>query len=216
VGHAGAAEQAVELLHAAEVAIVARAAVALRHLPVVVQHPLRHDQLVVHADEGEQLAAAGAEGVQVAEGVGHVGDVARTLLRYVGVGVRRHRGPVERRVVRVPVQLRHAEEERCRAVQSRQVGAAIESEPDALALGIARAVPDAVDGLGLCAGEAVGRGRCRAPQTLAWALKVQARGSSITPSVTPSAASHAATADAVACASLVAAIGPPTRSFIAI
>ena len=55
-----------------------------------------------------------------------------------------------------------------------------------------------VDRVGLGRVEAVGSRRRGAPQMLALALKVQVRGSSITPSMTPSSASHAATADAVA------------------
>ena len=55
-----------------------------------------------------------------------------------------------------------------------------------------------------------------APQMFALALNEQVRGSSSTPSTTPSFASHAATAEAVACDSLAAGIGPPTRSFITI
>src|SRR5882672_466398 len=60
------AEQAVEILQPLEVRLV-MAPVARGHLAVIVDHALRHDELVVGAYERQQLAAAALERVEIAE-----------------------------------------------------------------------------------------------------------------------------------------------------
>jgi len=99
----GRAEQAIEPLHVVEVA--RPAAVALGHRAVVVEHAARIDQLIVAADEREQLAPRAAERVEVAERVGRVGDVARSVLRDLRVALDTDGVPVEAEVVLVPVEL---------------------------------------------------------------------------------------------------------------
>src|SRR5439155_13533466 len=108
---------------------------------VVVDHAARHDELVVAADEREQLAAVAPEHIEVAEGISHVSNVARAVLRHLRILVDADGAPVEVQVMLVPVELRDPEEERSRPVQRRQVRAAIEPEPDALAILVAWAVP---------------------------------------------------------------------------
>src|SRR2546426_2781566 len=110
-------------------------------LPILVDHAARHDELVVAADEREQLAAVAPEHIEVAEGISHVSNVARAVLRHRRILVDADGAPVEVQVMLVPVELRDPEEERSRPVQRRQVRVAIEPEPDALAILVAWAVP---------------------------------------------------------------------------
>src|SRR5207245_4609831 len=119
------------------------------------------DELVVAADEREQLAAVAPEHIEVAEGISHVSNVARAVLRHLRILVDADGAPVEVQVMLVPVELRDPEEERSRPVQRRQVRAALEPEPDALAILVAWAVPDHVDRPRLQRGEAIGGGRGR-------------------------------------------------------
>ena len=79
---AGRAEQAIELLHVLEVRL--RCPAIVRPLPVVVDHASRHDELVVAANQRQQLAAALLELLEIAEGIGDVRDVARAVLRDFG------------------------------------------------------------------------------------------------------------------------------------
>src|SRR5436190_24063462 len=140
------AGQSIELLQAFEVGPFPRSLAEARgHLSVVVDHATRHDELVVAADEREQLAAVAPEHIEVAEGISHVSNVARAVLRHLRILVDADGAPVEVQVMLVPVELRDPEEERSRPVQRRQVRAAIELEPDALAILVAWAVPDHVD-----------------------------------------------------------------------
>ena len=101
------------------------------------------------------------EHIEVAEGISHVSNVARAVLRHRRILVDADGAPVEVQVMLVPVELRDPEEERSRPVQRRQVRAAIEPEPDALAILVAWAVPDHVDRPRLQRGEAIGGGRGR-------------------------------------------------------
>ena len=155
-----------------------------------------------------------AEAVEIAEGVGDVGDVARARLRDRRVAVDGHGVPVEGPVMRVPVELGDAERERI--VPLRLVSAVPRSRPYQTRLPSALCGPSQIMSIAIAslAFRQLAAGAVDAPQTLAVALNLHWRGSSRTPSVTPAIASHAATADAVAWFSLAAAIGPPVRSFM--
>src|ERR1700726_3549734 len=107
---AGRAEQAIEALQLLEVRLVA-VAVARRHLAIIVDDAARIDQLIVAADESEQLAAMLLELVERSEGIGDVGDVARAVLRHLRVARFGDAVPIERGVVLVPMELRAAERE---------------------------------------------------------------------------------------------------------
>src|SRR6185312_6430341 len=81
MAHAGRMEQAVEVLHALEAGLVVTRLVAPGHLAIVVEDAARIDELIVAADEGEELSAMRFEGVERGEGIGNVGDIARAVLR---------------------------------------------------------------------------------------------------------------------------------------
>src|ERR1051326_5153592 len=136
-------------------------AVANRHGAVIVDHPAWEDQLIVSADEGEQLAAVRLELVNGRERISHVCDVSRTRFGDIRIFLHRDRLPIEGPVVLVPMELGDAEGEWRAAVEAGKGGPAIEPEPDLVALAVARPVPDLIDGLGLSHGETVLRRRIR-------------------------------------------------------
>src|SRR5438270_728430 len=82
----GRMEQAVEVLHALEAGLIVMRLVALRHLAIIVEDAARIDELVVAADEGQELSAMRLESVERTEGIGKVGDVARAVLRHLRIG----------------------------------------------------------------------------------------------------------------------------------
>ena len=75
VADARSAEQPIKALQGLEVRL-AGFAVPRRHLPVVVDHAARIDELIVGADVREQLAAVLLEGIERPEGVRHIGDIS--------------------------------------------------------------------------------------------------------------------------------------------
>ena len=87
----------------------------------------------------------------------------RSVLRYLRVPVSGDRLPVEQEIVLVPVELRHAQGKRIGAVQAGQGRSAIQTEPDPVALRIARPVPDLVDGLRFLQRQAIRRRSGRRP-----------------------------------------------------
>src|SRR6185437_4844707 len=151
------AEQAIEVLQAGEVRIVG-VAVAPGHRAVVVDHAARIDELIVRADEGEELATVGLECVQRRKRIGHVGDIAGAILGYLRILLERYTLPVKVDVVLIPVKLGHAEAEGRRGIEDEEITATIQAEPDLLAARIARAVPDLVHGYRLLRREAIAGG----------------------------------------------------------
>src|ERR1041384_6700997 len=132
MSHAGCAEQPVEVLQVGEIRLPA-ATVLRRHLPVVVDHPAWKDQLIIAANPGQQLAAVRLELIERRERVGDVRYVLRAVLRDLRVLLCRHRLPIEIEIVLIPMELGRTECEGVRSVKTREVGAAIESEPDFIA-----------------------------------------------------------------------------------
>src|SRR6185437_3469497 len=90
----GSTEEAIEALQVRKIGIVA-VAIALGHGAVIVDHATRIDELIVRADEREELPAMSLESVQRREGIGHIGDVARAILCDLRVLLERHSLPVE-------------------------------------------------------------------------------------------------------------------------
>jgi hypothetical protein len=133
VADAGRVEQAVEALHALEACSIVPSLVALRNLPVVVEHAARIDELVVRTDERDHLSAACLEGVERAERVGHIGDVSGTGLRHIRVrkalASEADRGPLGRRrskarIDQIPFKLGNAKRKWSRTVENGEVAAA--------------------------------------------------------------------------------------------
>src|SRR5262245_47818609 len=158
----GSSEQPIERLQLFEVGFVVPA-VPRRHLAVVLDHAARIDELIIAANERKQLATVRLERIQRSEGVSHVGDVARAILRDLRVvktgPFQRDGAPLrwrwrpeqavrptrcEAAIVLVPLELNHAEGERRRAVENAEVSAAVKTKPDLVVLRVARPVPDQI------------------------------------------------------------------------
>src|SRR5262249_46547678 len=84
MGNSGCTKQAIEILNVLEMRHVA-GAVTRGHLAIVVDNATGVYELIIAAHPGDHLAAVGFESVKWSERVGHVRDVARTVLRDLGI-----------------------------------------------------------------------------------------------------------------------------------
>src|SRR5262249_51204154 len=137
------------------VVVVKSLCVTRRHYPIIVDHAARHDEAVVSADDGDHFPAACLECIKVVESISKVGYIIRPGLRDGRVGchgarsryrrAQRDVAPVARirswkragivvsRIFQIPSKLHRGEPERHISIPEREIGAAIDGEPDSLA-----------------------------------------------------------------------------------